>query len=271
MTAVDSSVGDVGTLLGVWAHPDDEAYLSSGLMALVRRAGGRVVVVTATRGENGTDDPLRWPPDRLARRREQELAESLEIVGVHEHRWLPHADGELADPPLDVGVTGLLPVLDEVRPDTIVTFGPDGMTGHDDHRTVSAWVTEAWRRTGCRGDLWYATLTPDFHAEWGPLNDEVGLWFEGTTPPVTPRAELAAEVRLTGRLLSRKHRALRAHASQTRPLETLVGADRYRAWWAVESFVAAEPTERRGSLGNRTRPTDQPLRLGRPAAAFRGR
>ena len=47
----------IATLLGVWAHPDDEAYLSSGLMSVVRKGGGRVVVVTATRGEHGTDDP----------------------------------------------------------------------------------------------------------------------------------------------------------------------------------------------------------------------
>jgi len=59
----------VRTLLGVWAHPDDEAYLSSALMAAVRRTGARVVVVTATHGEHGTDDPARWPPDRLAAER----------------------------------------------------------------------------------------------------------------------------------------------------------------------------------------------------------
>src|SRR3954465_10037017 len=52
----------VGTLLGVWAHPDDEAYLSSALMAAVRRAGSRVVVVTATHGEHGTGDPALVPP-----------------------------------------------------------------------------------------------------------------------------------------------------------------------------------------------------------------
>ena len=41
----------VGTLLGIWAHPDDEAYLSAGLMFRAREAGHRVVVATATRGE----------------------------------------------------------------------------------------------------------------------------------------------------------------------------------------------------------------------------
>jgi LmbE family N-acetylglucosaminyl deacetylase len=244
MTLIDipaaSAADEVGTLLGIWAHPDDEAYLSSGLMAHVRHAGGRVVVATATRGEHGTDDPETWPPERLAPHREQELRESLEVVGVREHRWLAHRDGELASIPLATGAAGLVPILEEVRPDTIVTFGPEGMTGHDDHRTISAWTTEAWRLTGCRGALWYATLTPEFHDEWGRLNEEVGLWFAGR-PPSTPRAELAANVHLTGRWLAQKHRALQAHASQTRPLETLVGADRYRDWWADESFVAATP------------------------------
>jgi LmbE family N-acetylglucosaminyl deacetylase len=227
----------IGTLLGIWAHPDDEAYLSSGLMAQVRGAGGRVVVVTATRGEHGTDDPGVWPPPRLARERERELHESLALVGVHEHHWLSHGDGTLGEIPVDDGAAELLPILDDVRPDVVVTFGPDGMTGHSDHRAVSAWVTEAWQRTGRRGELWYATLTPSFHEEWGELNDSVGLWPEGASPPVTEPSELAARLRLGDELLARKHRALRAHATQTRALEELVGGERYRAWWAEESFV----------------------------------
>jgi len=81
MTRSDHSVAHVRSLLGVWAHPDDEAYLSSALMAAVRREGGRVVVVTATHGENGTDDPARWPPQRLAEQRERELRASLDVVG----------------------------------------------------------------------------------------------------------------------------------------------------------------------------------------------
>jgi LmbE family N-acetylglucosaminyl deacetylase len=240
MSAGETVPADIGTLLGVWAHPDDEAYLSSGLMAEVRRAGGRVVVATATRGEHGTDDPVTWPPERLGPHREQELRESLAIVGVDEHRWLPHRDGELSAVPTAHGAAELVTILEQVRPDTIVTFGPEGMTGHDDHRTISAWATRAWQLTGCRGDLWYATLTPEFHEEWGPLNDDVGLWFEGSRPPSTPTYDLAAHVHLTGRRLAQKHRALRAHASQTSALEALVGSARYRSWWAEESFVAAK-------------------------------
>ena len=60
--------------------------------------------------------------------------------------------------------TRLAALLDDVRPDTVLTFGPDGFTGHPDHRTVSAWTDLAvrarrghtrgcstrWRRSGRR-------------------------------------------------------------------------------------------------------------------------
>jgi LmbE family N-acetylglucosaminyl deacetylase len=59
-------------------------------------------------------------------------------------------------------------------------------------------------------------------------------------PPVSHPSELSVTVRLTGSMLARKHRALRAHASQTRALEDLVGPARYREWWSTESFVSAE-------------------------------
>jgi LmbE family N-acetylglucosaminyl deacetylase len=229
----------IGTLLGVWAHPDDEAYLSSGLMSRVRNHGGRVVVVTATRGERGTDDPARWPPARLSVVRERELRASLAEVGVHEHHWLHHGDGELDGVPLSQGAAELVPLIEDVAPDVIATFGPEGMTGHADHRAISAWATEAWRRTGRRADLWYATLTHEFHRDWGELSERVGLWMDDAEPPVTHPSELSVTVRLTGSMLARKHRALRAHASQTRALEDLVGTARYREWWSTESFVSA--------------------------------
>ena len=89
-------VAELGTILGIWAHPDDEAYLSGGLMALARDNGQRVVCVTATRGERGTPDPVAWPPDRLAAERTQELAQCLSVLGVHEHHWLDYRDGECA-------------------------------------------------------------------------------------------------------------------------------------------------------------------------------
>ena len=230
-------LGDLGTVLGVWAHPDDEAYLSAGLLGASRDAGHRVVVATATFGEHGTPDPQRFPPAELAAIRAEELRDSLALVGVHEHHWLGFADGTCADIPAAEGEASVAKLIAEVEPDTILTFGPDGMTGHPDHRTVSAWTTAAWRATGGRARLLYATVTPGFHARWGAVNDRIGLWMSGTGP-MTPDRDLAVRATFTGAELDRKVGAVRAHASQTAGLVEELGDADFHQWWATESFVA---------------------------------
>ncbi len=52
-----SDIRELGTVLSIWAHPDDEAYLCDGIMAMAAAAGSRVVCVTAARGELGVTDP----------------------------------------------------------------------------------------------------------------------------------------------------------------------------------------------------------------------
>lgn len=231
------SVEDLGTVLGIWAHPDDEAYLSAGMVAAARDAGQRVVVATATYGERGSADPDRWPPARMAALRRHELVASLAVADVPDHRWLGFFDGECADVPPGAGEVAVGRLIDEVRPDTIVTFGPEGMTGHPDHRMVSAWTTTAWLAHGATGRLLYATLTPLFHATWGPVNDRLGIWMSGSGPS-TPTEDLALLVECAGTDLDRKLVALRAHASQTAPLVEELGVDTFSRWWATEAFVA---------------------------------
>jgi len=223
--------------MGVWAHPDDEAYLSAGLMAEFRARGDRVVVVTATLGELGTSDPTTWPPERLAKRRHYELCKSLAVVGVDELRLLGHADGKCDR---GDGTAAIAAHIADVEPDLIVTFGPEGMTGHPDHRAISRWTTDAWTSTRPSADLWYATLTPHFHERWGGLNDQIGLWADQPELPCTEVTDLARHTRLPKSLLDLKMAALRAHASQTQPLIDLVGDATYREWWRAESFRKAD-------------------------------
>jgi LmbE family N-acetylglucosaminyl deacetylase len=190
-------------VLGIWAHPDDEAYLSGGLMALARAAGSRVVCVTATRGELGTADPVAWPPDRLADERTGELARCLEILGVDEHHWLGYPDGGCAAVPPAGPVERLAALVAQVRPRTVVTFGPDGITGHPDHQTVSAWATAAFDRAARPGARLLYAATPAARA--------------------------------------RKVRALQAQATQTDGLVAAMGLATYTDWVAQESFVERVP------------------------------
>ena len=70
-------------------------------------------------------------------------APSLAILGVTEHHWLDYYDGTCDQVPREEGVARIRAFIDDVRPATVLTFGPEGMTGHADHKSVSAWTTEA--------------------------------------------------------------------------------------------------------------------------------
>jgi len=232
-------IAELGTVLGVWAHPDDEAYLSGGLMALARDAGSRVVCVTATRGELGTPEADAWPPQRLAAERTVELARCLEILGVTEHHWLGYRDGECPRIEPADAVGRLSELIERVRPDTVLTFGPDGITGHPDHQTVSAWTTKAFDRAAPRGArLLYAALPEPHMRRWRGLGEELGIYLPGY-PVVTPAERLAIDLELDPHTAARKVRALAAQATQTSGLIASIGVERYTAWVGVESFTAA--------------------------------
>jgi len=232
-----ADVPALGTVLGVWAHPDDEAYLSGGLMALARDAGQRVVCVTATRGELGTSDPDRWPPDRLAAERTGELARCLDILGGPEHRWLGLSDGRCADTDRGLMTDRLCAMITEIRPDTVLTFGPDGTTGHPDHQAVSAWTSAAFRQAAPAGaQLLHSATSDRWAARWGEVNERLGVFQEGY-PVVVGTDQLTVDLVLSHATLARKVRALRAQATQTDQIFSAMGADDYAAWVSIESFV----------------------------------
>ncbi|MFF5207540.1 PIG-L deacetylase family protein [Streptosporangium sp. NPDC000396] len=234
-TAAD--VARLGTILGIWAHPDDEAYLSGGLMAMARGNGSRVVCVTATRGELGTPNPAAWPPHRLAAARTGELARCLEILGVTEHHWLGHRDGTCAAARTPDAVAQLCAIIDQVRPDTVLTFGPDGITGHPDHQAVSAWTTTAFDHAAPPGArLLYATFAKRRAPRWNTLNESLGIFPPGH-PVTTPAHRLAVDLVLDAATAARKVRALAAQETQTAELIAGMGVDRYTAWVGDESFT----------------------------------
>ncbi|GAA4896984.1 PIG-L deacetylase family protein [Actinomycetospora straminea] len=241
VTTTDA-VARLGTIVGVWAHPDDEAYLSAGVLAAAAAAGHRVVVVTATRGEHGTDDPGRYPPAQLAGVRAVEIVDSL--AALHpaiEHRFLGrgccHLDGALRPDPGTATVDELAALLVEVAPDTVLTFGPDGITGHGDHRAVSAWVDHAVRRLAAPPRVLHAAVTEAWVARFGEFVEPMDDSDDAFAP--CPSDELVVDLELTGDLLERKVAALRAQASQTVALEAAVGEARYRDSVAGEYFRPA--------------------------------
>ena len=229
---------DLGTILAVWAHPDDETYLAAGVMAAARDAGQRVVCATATAGELGTDDPVSWPPARLSQVRRWEETAALAVLGVSEQRFAGLPDGRLAQCH-QTGVAWACQLLDEVRPDTILTFDADGATFHPDHVAVHRWVTTAWNARGRDGRLLYAVPSVGHLAEFGERYEEWGVYMSDDRPTGVPDADLALHVQLTGAALDRKLTALRAMATQTAGVLATLDVAVYAAMVAEESFVEA--------------------------------
>jgi LmbE family N-acetylglucosaminyl deacetylase len=230
--------GDLGTVLAVFAHPDDEAYLAGGLMARASAAGRRVVCVTATKGELGFPDDDPRSLDERAAVREAELRACLEVLGVTEHHWLGHADGACAWVDEAGPVRRLCELAEEVRPDTILTFGPDGQTYHPDHMTVSRWTTLAARAVGGDARLLYAAMTTDWAEDVGALVPMEQIMMTDDPPPTVSADELALWFRCDDALVDRKVRALRCQASQVEPLVAMVGTDVFARMNREEMFRA---------------------------------
>jgi LmbE family N-acetylglucosaminyl deacetylase len=230
---------ELGTVLGVWAHPDDETYLSAGLMAQAVRDGNRVVCITATRGEGGSLDEERWPPETMAEVREGELLRSFAVLGVGEHTFLGLPDIDMDTPLPPGGASKVRTMVEEIRPDTVLTFGPDGMTGHRAHMDVSRWATEAFEAAAPSGArLHYATYSRDWADEFVPELNRFDVFRPGT-PPVTPDDELSIRFDLPPEILEQKLQAIEEHVSQVEAMVEGLGRDYFARAMHEEFFRLA--------------------------------
>jgi hypothetical protein len=115
-------------LLGVFAHPDDET-VCAGVLARAADSGWDVRVIFATSGDAGADVSGRnLIGTALGEKREREGANALAALGVKRPpTFLGFGDGTVAQSRLQVKER-LVKELVGLKPDVILTFGPDGFT-----------------------------------------------------------------------------------------------------------------------------------------------
>jgi LmbE family N-acetylglucosaminyl deacetylase len=211
-------------------------------MADAVRRGRRVVCVNATRGELGSSDESRWPPGAaLAEVRTREMEACLETLGISEHHWLDYPDGGCAEVDDAEAIARIKAIADEVQPDTVLTFGPDGATWHPDHIAVSRWATAAV--AGTKAVVHYNSTTPDWFALMAQFIDPAEVMMADKEPVVHPVSALSIHVQLAGDLLDQKYAAMLCQPSQVGPMLDAMGPDNYRRMLAEEAFrpAAAEP------------------------------
>jgi N-acetyl-1-D-myo-inositol-2-amino-2-deoxy-alpha-D-glucopyranoside deacetylase len=253
-------------LLLVHAHPDDETLSTGGTIArYAAEPDTAVTLVTCTLGEQGEVIPAELAelaPDRgdqLGGYRAGELAAACAALGVHDHRYLggigrwrdsgmalaghgvraamperlhPRA---LARPEaFDEQVDQLVAVLEEVRPQVVVTYGPDGGYGHPDHVRAHEITAAAVRRVPARM-FCTAIGRSTLDAGLAKLAGRAGLPFRMPEPdelPSVPDEAVRVRVDVSAQRAARVA-AMRAHATQV-----AVWSDHDVTAYAVSNFVA---------------------------------
>jgi LmbE family N-acetylglucosaminyl deacetylase len=145
-------------LMCILAHPDDESLGTGGTLAKYAREGVGTYLVTATRGERGRFGESASPgPEIVGRTREAELRAAGRELGVTDVRLLEYPDGALATVDTAEAIDAIAGHLRRVRPQVVITFGPDGAYGHPDHIAISQLTSAA---IVCAADPSFGAQTP---------------------------------------------------------------------------------------------------------------
>lgn len=198
---ISTSVIPSQSLLVVLAHPDDESFPMGGTLAKYAAEGVRVSLICATRGEAGIPG---LSPEATGQLRERELRAAAAALGLAEVRFLGYHDGQLAQADPERAAGQLVKAMREIQPQTVITFGPDGISAHPDHVAIHRFTTSAFDQAGLPGRLFY--LAPSEATQQGcgviPSQEVAG-------GPVA--AIDIGDYRVT------KVRAMQCHASQNPP------------------------------------------------------
>src|SRR2546425_5321059 len=132
-------------LLCVLAHPDDESLGTGGILARYAAEGIETYLVTATRGERGWfGNSEECPgPEALGKIREAELLAAARVLGIRRVDFLDYIDGDLDQAHPAEARAKIVEHIRRIKPDVVVTFGPDGAYGHPDHIAISQFTTAA--------------------------------------------------------------------------------------------------------------------------------
>ena len=212
-------------IVAVFAHPDDERVIGP-LLSRLAREGRETHLVIATDGAKGIRDFARIPAGpELAAARTREATCAANRLGVRRLHLLGLPDGGLASfDALGKLRSSLATIIDSLAPAAIITFGPEGGTGHPDHRLVGNVVTQIVQSDARYSniDLLYASLPTERLR---------------TAPPATPNVNGMAEALLTVRVpfeerdLVAGREEFACHRSQYAPAE-MDAVNRYlvHAW-----------------------------------------
>lgn len=143
-------------VLAIFAHPDDEALGPSGTLATLTK-DHEVYLLCVTSGEAAG----RTPEERLiiGETRRNEVLASAKILGIKEVFFLGYEDGELRNNIYHQLADDITKKVEDLRPETLLTFELRGVSGHIDHITVSFVTTFVFKKYSFLKKLMYYVTT----------------------------------------------------------------------------------------------------------------
>ena len=235
------------TILGVFAHPDDESLACGGTIACLSDLGASVVLICASHGERGGADGLGEGPS-LGTERIRELEAAAETLGVSHLVVLNHPDGNLRWSDVTAFQAEISMTVRRHAPAAVLTFGDDGLYWHVDHIGVHERTTAALRSLGGEAPpLYYATMPRgtmrpivDAAKSRGWVAPEKGFW--NLTPDAFGlHARTPTVVMDVRKWVGRKVAAIRCHRSQIGAADPFGQIDEQHAaqWLGTEHFHRA--------------------------------
>ncbi len=199
-----------------------------------------------TRGEKGVQDEAKWPADQLGDIRQRELEAALHLLGITEHLWLGYRDGECKTASHEEAARRITDVIERRLVDTVLTFGPDGLTGHPDHKAVSRWVDAAVHASSRRPRVYHiAQLRSCYERYLRPADQKLHIFFGTKRPRVFDPDECAICLKPEAKSIAQKFRALRAMPSQMTTLLQAIPPSDFVSALGTEAFVEPKAARRR--------------------------
>lgn len=269
-------------LLCVLAHPDDEVLATGGILARYAAEGVETSLLMATYGERAWHgDADAYPgPQAFAHTRKGELYAAARILGLRRVRFLSQPHGEVGAADAADLVDTIARAVRFLRPDVVITHGPQGRASHSDHALLGHYTAAAVLRAADCNErisgnwapyqvpkLYYLAASREREARLAALSSDAATAEENVAyaasswerSAITTWVDTSAYVRQVQRALTCYQSQLPSYAG----LAALPEAQQRELWGVNELFCASSPVVAGGEVeddlfaGLRERPTGE--------------
>ena len=210
-------------VVGIFAHPDDEAFGPGGTLAMLAKER-EVYLICVTNGEAGMNSSQKT--HKLADIRREELLKSAKILGVKEVFFLGYKDGTLCNNLYHEVAEKIKDVLEEIKPEIIITHDMRGGSGHLDHIATAMISSFVFQKIDIVREIWYHVTT--LNARKSFHNYFVFV------PPGYKKSEISKVINIEA-VWEQKLEAMHQHESQKHDIDKLLA--RFKNLPREDNFV----------------------------------